>query len=337
MNDTNSLNFSYYGTVGCVPWNDTEARGTVLTPFVRSLGHDDEIRICTQCGQDGILRAIFWNIGFASSENAPTDPASRTPPYFVEFGARKPHMLNSAWLREHCGWRGLLMDFQPGGTIHGGCGSGCVGLNLVENEFITAENVNQVFDKYDVPENFDLLTIDIDFNDYWVWKALLEKKKYRPRVVALDYNADLDLDETLVVAYNPKAEWDGTRYTTGSLYAYYLLAQEHGYEYIYNLEMGSHVFFVRRDLLHPDDWNLPIRAVNKLSHKTDHGKRQFVDTLLGHFGGSGSDGTSGGLKSSLQQIEALKEKILAKKISGTERREDLAWKHVEEFEDDAEL
>jgi hypothetical protein len=33
-----------------------------------------------------------------------------------------------------------------------------------------------------------------------------------------------------VVKYNPNAEWDGTKYTTGSLYAYYLLAQQHGYE-----------------------------------------------------------------------------------------------------------
>jgi hypothetical protein len=48
--------------------------------------------------------------------------------------------------------------------------------------------------------------------------------------------------------------------------------------------MGSHVFFVRRDLLHPSDWNLPIRAVQKQSHKIDHGRRPFFDTLLGHYG-----------------------------------------------------
>ena len=142
--------------------------------------------------------------------------------------------------------------------------------------------MNEVFAKYEVPAEFDLLTIDIDFNDYWVWRALLRFNKYRPRVVALDYNADLNLEDTKAVAYNAEAEWDGTRYTTASLHSYYLLAQEHGYEYAYNLEMGSHVFFVRRDLLHEEDWGLPIRAVKKLSHKTDVMFRPFVETLFSH-------------------------------------------------------
>jgi hypothetical protein len=72
--------------------------------------------------------------------------------------------------------QGLLMDFQPGLTKHGGCGDGCVDIDSVQNEYITAENVNQIFDKYGVPHEFDLLTIDIDYNDYWVWKSLLTRE-----------------------------------------------------------------------------------------------------------------------------------------------------------------
>ncbi|CAD7955259.1 unnamed protein product [Amoebophrya sp. A120] len=392
LNGTNNLNFSYYDTVSCVDWRQPRV-GHEFKPFLRKLTHDDELRVCSQCGQDGVLRTIFKNIRFTktpvverdllfellknvtvslnesaaaevlstgvnynpyptqglqiSGLNGTTSPTpakgraavqngeqqdtrlsstsktdDTTPkmlssleapqtsifgeeedqlqsvatelltaenhiyeqPFFIEFGARKPHMLNSAWLREHCGWKGLLMDFQPGGTKHGGCGEGCVGKDLVENEFITAENVNDVFRKYRVPREPDLLTIDIDFNDYWVWKAILEKKEFFPRVVAVDYNADLDLEDTKAVYYDAKGEWDGTRYTTASLHAYYLLAQKHGYEYAYNLEMGSHAFFIRRDLLHESDHNLPIRAVRKLSHKADYSKRPFLDTLFSSIG-----------------------------------------------------
>lgn len=165
----------------------TTTAGRVPKPFLREITHDDELRICSQCGQDGILRRIFDRIGFtatpvkggAAGEGSEQDGAASasagdgkektaakeppkteresyigslqqiqdqrrlspsvegaenftyTPPFFVEFGARKPHMLNSAWLRQHCGWRGLIMDFQPGGTKHGGCGQGCVGQDLV--------------------------------------------------------------------------------------------------------------------------------------------------------------------------------------------------------------
>tara|TARA_Y100001935_G_C17281180_1_gene497571 strand:- start:1118 stop:1249 length:132 start_codon:yes stop_codon:yes gene_type:complete len=34
-------------------------------------------------------------------------------------------------------------------------------INL-KKEFITAENINELFEKYNVPESFDLLSIDID-------------------------------------------------------------------------------------------------------------------------------------------------------------------------------
>eukprot|EP00971_Amphidinium_carterae_P184506 3662887-Amphidinium_carterae.1 len=64
-----------------------------------------------------------------------------------------------------------------------------------------------------VPHDLDLLTIDVDFNDYWIWQALLEDGRFRPRVVAVDFNPDLPLDRALVVRYAEDAEWDGTVYT----------------------------------------------------------------------------------------------------------------------------
>mmetsp|Transcript_111051 Transcript_111051/g.254598 ORF Transcript_111051/g.254598 Transcript_111051/m.254598 type:complete len:362 (+) Transcript_111051:2523-3608(+) len=244
-----------------------------VVPWVSQLTHDDEGRVCSQCGQDGVIRAIFRVIGFRSAASV------ESPPYFVEFGARKPEMLNSAVLRKVCGWNGLLMDFQPGESPHGGC-AGCPGLNVVENEFITAENVNSVFLKYLVPVDFELLTIDTDFNDYWIWRALLVNGTFRPRVVAVDFNPDLDMHVTWTVPYSPTAEWDGTRYTVASLLAYQQLGSAFGYEYAYSLEMGAHAFFIRRDLLHPEDYDLPLRLVQKESHLEDRDRRPFVDVSL---------------------------------------------------------
>eukprot|EP00929_Paragymnodinium_shiwhaense_P087265 TRINITY_DN47501_c0_g1_i1.p1 TRINITY_DN47501_c0_g1~~TRINITY_DN47501_c0_g1_i1.p1 ORF type:complete len:718 (-),score=140.08 TRINITY_DN47501_c0_g1_i1:180-2333(-) len=257
-------------------------------PWLLKINHDAEERICTQCGQDGVLRFIFDHIGFRDA--AGPEGSGGSPPYFVEFGARKPGMLNSAALRTFCGWRGLLMDGQPGETPHGGC-PGCPGVaDLVQKEFVTAENVVELFQKHAVPSDFDLLTIDTDYNDYWIWRALLQDGTFRPRVVAVDFNPDFPLDQAKVVEYAPEAEWDGSVYTVASLLAYALLARAHGYVFAYALEMGAHAFFIRGDLLAAEDQNLPLRGMRKMSHPPDAAKRQFVDVLYDFMPSNASGG-----------------------------------------------
>lgn len=243
-------------------------------PFLLQLSHDIEERLCSQCGQDGVLRTLFEHVGFRDAAGA-----HGRAPFFVEFGARKPGMLNSAMLRQYCLWDGILMDSQPGETPHGGC-KGCPGVaDIVRTEFVTAENVNDLFRKHGVPVDFDLLTIDTDYNDYWIWRSLLENGTFRPRIVAVDFNPDIPLSEAKTVRYEPFAEWDGTKYTVASLLAYALLARAHGYSFAYALEMGSHAFFVRSDLLAESDRNAPLRSVKKSSHMTDLQRREFADVL----------------------------------------------------------
>lgn len=45
-------------------------------------------------------------------------------------------------------------------------------------------NINDLFAKYEVPLEFDLLSIDVDYDDFWVWKAI--DVKFRPRVVIIE-------------------------------------------------------------------------------------------------------------------------------------------------------
>ena len=54
------------------------------------------------------------------------------------------------------------------------------------HQFITRENIEDLFLQAQVPLELDLLSIDIDGNDYWIW---LQLKKYKPRVVVIEYNA----------------------------------------------------------------------------------------------------------------------------------------------------
>ena len=106
-----------------------------------------------------------------------------TNKFFIEFGCGDATECNGAYLLER-GWTGLQMD---------GLMKSANPRAVVHNEFITAENVNDVFRKHGAPEAFDLLSIDIDGNDFWV------SRDHQPAVrgvdrIQRDHSADRALD-----------------------------------------------------------------------------------------------------------------------------------------------
>jgi len=198
-----------------------------LRPFEKS--------VYSQCGEDGVLEQIFKEIG-------------TTNRFFVEFGAGDGVFLsNTANLRKHEGWDGLLME---GGERADG--------EIVKREFIDAENIEPLFEKYGVPEKFDLLSIDIDGNDYWVWKAI---ERFRARVVLMEYNIFFSLDAPLTMPYNAKHLWDDSVYHGASLAAFRKLGIEKGYALVYCESYAPNAFFVDRAEL-PSDWvDAPIEEI----------------------------------------------------------------------------
>lgn len=180
-----------------------------------------ERRVRSQHGEDGVLEAIFLAIG-------------TTNRYFVEFGAGTGAECNTALLRER-GWSGLWMDGreQPPGS-------------LVRRERITAENINALFSKHSVPDEFDVLSIDLDGVDYWIWKAL--ESRWRPRVVLAEYNANFLPPESVTVPYDPSFQWDASSdYYGASLSALEKLAARKGCALVYCESSGVNAFFVRSD------------------------------------------------------------------------------------------
>ena len=198
-------------------WFDVRLRRAPLRDLTRY-----EQRVYSQNGEDGILEAIFARIG-------------TTNKYFVEFGVESGRECNTRRLAEHCGWTGLLMD----------AGFEDPSRNL-RREYITAESINDLLAKYGVPHEFDLLVIDIDGNDYWVWKNLAVH--WRPRVVVIEYNAQAGPDASLVIPYDPTFRWDGTDYYGASLRALATLGAERGYRLVACDSTGVNAFFVREDL-----------------------------------------------------------------------------------------
>lgn len=118
-------------------------------------------------------------------------------------------------------------------------------VNVVKS-FLTAENINDVFREGNVPFEFDLLSIDVDGMDYWLWKALT----YRPRVVLIEYNGVKKPGTLAVPPYDPNYVWNHTRYMGSSLDSIAKMAKEKGYE-LYGCDpWGATAFFIVKEEFH---------------------------------------------------------------------------------------
>jgi len=211
------------------PWLWTNMKSrlmfTFAWPFIGRGALTDltsfERRSYSQNGEDGILKAIFRKIGTVNR-------------FCVEFGVEDGTECNTRYLTEKLGWGSLLMDVNAQAPPS------------VKKEFVTPENVNGLFKKYAVPEEFDLLSIDLDYSTYWVWKAI---EGYRPRVVAIEYNALVPPDKKMVVKYDPTAVWnDRDDYFGASLSAIADLGRQKGYALVACDSMGVNAFLVREDI-----------------------------------------------------------------------------------------
>ncbi len=152
--------------------------------------------------------------------------------FAVEFGARDGFTTSNIRKFLQAGWDGLQMD----------CDIKLLFLPYVATkiEFITAENINYVFNKHKVPKSFDILSIDVDCNDYWLWKAV----DYDPTVVCIEYNSNFDYEKEAIVEYHPDNQWDYTMSYGASFKSMCKLADKKGY-YLYAESDYSNLFFIK--------------------------------------------------------------------------------------------
>jgi hypothetical protein len=192
-------------------------------------------KVYSQTDEDGIIAEIFRRIGVTSR-------------YFVEFGVEEGLENNTLALLVQ-GWKGIWIEGNAayceamGKTFTQFIGNKSL---MAVNSWVTAETIQPLFEALNVPGEFDLLSIDIDRNDYWVWKAIA---KHRPRVVAIEYNASFGRSMEWTVQYSAEKTWDTTRNFGASLKSYELLGREKGYCLVGCTLAGTNAFFVREDLV----------------------------------------------------------------------------------------
>lgn len=191
-----------------------------------------EQKVFSQGGEDGILAEIFRRIG----------EGGRT---FVECAPGEGLENNTVYLLMQ-GWRGCWIERDPARvqTIAQRMAPKIAEKSLFVYQYtVLPGNIESILAAAPLTEEFDLLSIDIDGNDYWVWEAI---KRFRPRVVVIEYNSTFPPPCDWVMQYDPQAAWDGTIRFGASLTALERLGNEKGYSLVGCSLAGVNAFFVRR-------------------------------------------------------------------------------------------
>jgi hypothetical protein len=212
-------------------WAETLAQPRYADPK-RLLRHG--FKVYSQHDEDGIIQEIFRRVG----------TTSRT---FVEFGVETGAECNTTKLLIE-GWRGLWIEASaPSCQRIASLFDGFLKDKrlTLHQSMVTAENINELIRSGGFSGEIDLLSIDIDFNDYWVWKAI---EVANPRVVTIEYNAGLRPPMSVTVPYQPNRSSDGTNFFGASLEALVRLGRTKGYRIVGCNISGSNAFFVREDL-----------------------------------------------------------------------------------------
>lgn len=170
--------------------------------------------------------------------------------FYVEFGVQNGTECNTRILREKYNWKGLQMD--GGYENHN--------INL-RKEWITKENIIDLFKKYNVPKNINLLSVDIDFNDFYCLKEIL--LFYKCDIIICEYNASHSPDIDKVVMYDKKGIWDGTNYFGVSLLALDKLAKKFNYSLVYCDNNGVNCFIIHNDII--KNKNLKFANIDNIS------------------------------------------------------------------------
>ena len=231
-----------------------------LTPY--------EFKVFSQNGEDGVIAEILNRCGAPSR-------------WFVEFGSGHGAEANCVYLADVLGWSGAFFEADDSA------------YTALERKYrpnpgvrtlaatVQPDNVEQLFADAGVPDEIDVLSIDVDGADYWIWEAL---ERVSARLVVIEYNAGLDPGRRLVQPLEATTGgWDGTDYFGASLGALRSLGERKGYRLVHTDLSGSNAFFVKDSLCEamPAPEEVPVHGPNllyiSLAHAPDLRGRTYLD------------------------------------------------------------
>jgi hypothetical protein len=159
------------------------------------------------------------------------------PRWCVELGAWDGrHLSNTHRLMVEEGWSGVFIEGDPHraaelrATYRGNDRAHC--MNAFAS-FQGSNTLDDLFASTPIPVDFDLLSLDVDGNDFHLWRSL---DRYRPRLVVVEFNATIPNDIDWVQAADPEVHHGS------SLAALVRLGRQKNYELVATSDFNA--FFV---------------------------------------------------------------------------------------------
>ncbi|MGM0588342.1 MAG: hypothetical protein ACQETE_08015 [Bacteroidota bacterium] len=194
-------------------------------------------RVFSQFDEDGILIAIFSVIGEGNKT-------------FIEIGAADGINSNCANFALNLGWHGLFIDgdsssIAKGKEFYQNHHDSFLYPPVFKTAMVKRSNINELIREEGFEGDIELLSIDIDGNDYWIWDAI---EVVSPKVVIIETHIEFGY-KNIVVPYDEKYSYPGLhrQYHGASVKAMIKLADSKGYKLLASNVYGFNTIYVKAE------------------------------------------------------------------------------------------
>lgn len=217
---------------------------------------DTGFKLYSQFDEDGLLLYIFSLIGFTNRK-------------VVEMCAGNGEECNTANLIINHACQGLLFDGNPSLVTHAQNffarhPSTWLCPPICKQAWLTRDNVNTLLEENGFSGSIDLLSLDVDGNDYWIWQAI---SQISPRVMICETHNIVPDDLALTIPY--KEDFDYTsadnyheEFRSASPLAMIKLSRAKGYRLIGAHKYGFNLIFLRNDVGAEFFPEVPLNAIS---------------------------------------------------------------------------
>ncbi len=196
-----------------------------------------EFQVFSQFGDDGIIQWLVHQLPLPNKT-------------FIEFGVENYREANTRFLLINNGWSGFVMDGSKKNIRELKDQQWFTFFDLeAECSFITTANINQLISLARFKKEIGILSIDIDGNDYWVWKAI---ENIEPAIIICEYNALFGFAHPYTINYEEDfvrgKKYPFTYYGI-SLLSAYTIAKERGYSFVGCNSAGNNAYFIHNSYM----------------------------------------------------------------------------------------
>jgi hypothetical protein len=188
----------------------------------------------SQNGEDGILDVLRKRL-------------ARSNRYFIEIGSADGIENNSAWLVVAEKYSGIMIEGNQKlveranrGVVNYSIGAECRNMFVTENSVQDLRSLALHLDP-------DVFSLDIDGNDYYVARAVLNSG-FRPKIFVVEYNSVFGPDQSVTIEYRDNFVFTSAHsshlYYGVSIAAWRCLFESKGYRFVTVDRNGVNAFFV---------------------------------------------------------------------------------------------